>query len=189
MAVGPCAVEHDCCRRRHAPHELKPLAFAMPDQRSPKSKFHGQGSQIRPDLIDDDWPNPNVIIDRPRRKWSLAALALILTAIAAEMIAKRHAGFGMMAMARAAQAMNYAKQFEDEGMDDLAQLAYDESARLKQLAFHNPYHSDRWSRDGLVFFLLAAGCWSISHRRNEGGPQIWLAALFISYFLLLMLMA
>ena len=30
-------------------------------------------------------------------------------------------------------------------MDDLAQLAYDESARLKQLAFHNAYHSDRWT--------------------------------------------
>ena len=43
----------------------------------------------------------------------MAALILIVTAIAAEMVSKRHAGFGMMTMAKAAQAMNDAKQFEN----------------------------------------------------------------------------
>ena len=72
-------------------------------------------------------------------------------------------------------------------MDDLAQLAYDESARLKQLAFRQPSRCGQWGVAGLGLFLLAAGCWSISHCRNEGGSTVWLAPLFIFYVLLLML--
>jgi hypothetical protein len=100
-------------------------------------------------VIDDDWPDASIEIDRPRRRWFLAALILIVTAIVAEMLSKRYAGLGMTTMARAAQSMNDAKRFEDLGMDDLAQIAADESARLRQAAFRNPNPANCWRQAGL----------------------------------------
>jgi hypothetical protein len=142
---------------------------------------------MKKSAIDDDWPDTGATVTPIRRIWSYASLILIVAAIGAEMVSKRYAGVGMMTMARAAQAMNDAKQFEDAGMDDLAQVAADESARLKDIAFRNPYHSGYWGLVGLVLSLLAAGCWGISHCRNERGSPVWLSALFIFYVLLLML--
>lgn len=137
--------------------------------------------------IDDDWPEIGAFATPIRRIWARASLILIVAAIGADMVSKRYAGHGMMTMARAAQAMNDAKQFEDLGMDDLAQVAADESARLRQVAFQNPYRSGYWGLVGFVLFLLAAGSWGVSHCRSEGGSPVSLSVLFTLYLLLLML--
>jgi hypothetical protein len=168
--------------------QYETVGFVMTDRHSPKNKLGRHDTQIHADLIDDDWPEATNVFDRPRRTWFLAALICIATAIAAEIVSKRYAGFSMMAMARAAQAKSDAKQLEDLGMDDLAQLAYDESARLKKIALVSPHPSVRWTVAGLGLLLLAIGCWSISYFQNERASSVWLAALFIFYLLLLMLM-
>ncbi len=154
----------------------------------PKPKQPKSGSQFPADLIDDDWPDAGIVVAPRRRSWRRAALVFILAAIAADFVSKHFAGLGMMTMARSGQAMTDAKQFALLGMDGLAQLAADESARLKQIAMHKPCLSDFWGLYGLGLFLVAAGCWGVSHYRTEGGSPVVLTVLFFLYVMLLMLM-
>lgn len=154
----------------------------------PKPKHVNPGSQFPADLIDDDWPDAGIVVAPRRRSWRLAALTFILAAIAADFVSKHFEGRSMIALARAGQAMNDAKQFALLGMDDRAQLAADESARLKQIARQNPYASGFWNVSGLGLFLLAASCWAVSHYRREGGSQVVPTVLFVFYLLFLMLL-
>ena len=140
------------------------------------------------ELIEDDWPVPRVIVHPPTRKWFLATVVLIGTAIAAEMISKRFASINILTMARSHQAMNNAKQYAAMGMTAIAKIRADESASLKRAASQTSYRMGCWGTTGIGLCLLAAGCWGVSHGRGERGSPGLLLVLFLFYGLLLMVM-
>src|SRR5438309_1240408 len=92
------------------------------------------------------------------RKWYAAASVLILGAITAQILAKHHAGRGMMAMAR-------------------AQAAPWERAQFHRAGFWHAHRADLWGLISLGFAVLAVGCWLVSRRRRELGPQAVLLIL------------
>jgi hypothetical protein len=103
------------------------------------------------------------------RKLYLTASALILGAIAAQLLAKHHAGRGMMAMARAA------------GMPA-------ERSRLREAAAWHVHRSGLWELVGFGFAALAVGSWVASRKRREPGPQgvpLILLCLYVSLLLLI----
>lgn len=101
-------------------------------------------------------------------KWYVAALVLVLGAIAAQFLAKHHAGRGMTAMARAA-AMPVVR------------------LQSHQIAAWHSHRSDLLNLVGFGFAVLAVGSWLLSRRRREPGPQGVLPALLFVYVLLLLL--
>jgi len=103
-----------------------------------------------------------------RRKLYLVASTLLLAAIAAQVLAKRHAGRGMLMMARAA------------GMPE-------EQLQLRPIANWHAHRSDLWNVVSLGLAALAVGFWVAFGRGGEPGLPIVLLALTCLYLLLLFL--
>ena len=103
-----------------------------------------------------------------KRKLYLTASALILGAIAAQFLAKHHAGRGMMAMARAAGVP--AERFQ-----------------LQEATARHVHRSSLWELVSFSFVALAVGSWVASRKRREPGPQGVPLVLLCLYALLLLL--
>jgi hypothetical protein len=103
-----------------------------------------------------------------KRKLYLTASALILGAIAAQLLAKHHAGRGMMAMARAAAMPT-------------------ERLRVHEAAAWHAHGSGLCDLASLGFAALAVGSFLASRRRREPGRQGVPIALGCLYVLLLLL--
>jgi hypothetical protein len=154
----------------------------------PKSELLKPGNAYCAELFEDEWPAPAIIVHPPARKWFLATVVLIGTAITAEMISKRFASINILTMARSHQAMNNAKQYAALGMTAMAKIRADESARLKQVVSQNSYRMVGWGLAGIGLCLLAAGCWGVSHARGERASSALLFLLFSFYAFLQILM-
>lgn len=105
-----------------------------------------------------------------KRKLYLAAAALFLGAIAAQVLAKHHVGHGMMAAARAVAV-------------PAARLA------LQAAAAWHVRRSGLWDVVSLGFAAIAVGFWAASRKRHEPGPQWVPLGLLCFYGLLLILIA
>jgi hypothetical protein len=117
----------------------------------------------------------------------LAALTLAIGAIAIQLLAKHHAGLGMMTMARGAEALHFAKRYAEIGKDTMARAETDESKLLAQTAMRHAYRSDLWGSVSLGLALLAVVCGISARRHREPGSQGVLLALLSVYLLLLLL--
>ena len=103
-----------------------------------------------------------------KRKLYLTASDLIFGAIAAQLLAKHHAGLGMIAMARA---------------------AYMPAARsqLHEAAAWHIHRYGLWEVVSFGFAALAVGSWVASRKRREPGPQVVPLVRHCLYVLLLLL--
>jgi hypothetical protein len=102
-----------------------------------------------------------------RRKWSLAALAFALVAVAAQFPAHRHATLGMVTMARATAGGTAEQQ--------------------RPIAFWHARRSDHWSIASLASAMLTVGCWVAAARAGEAAPHGILTALLVAYLVLSLL--
>jgi len=103
-----------------------------------------------------------------RRRWYVAALALIFGAIAARLLAMHHAKCGMMAMARASA-------FPEDRL------------RLREVAYWHVHRYGLWDLIGLGFATVAVSSWLVSRKRRELGSQGLLLVLLGLYVLLFLL--
>jgi hypothetical protein len=98
-----------------------------------------------------------------RRRWTLAAIALGLTAFGFDSAAKRHDGLAMSAVARAAQ-----------------------ERRVEQahpiVAWHRG-QSTLWGGLGFASVLLAMGCWVRARLAHEPGPHTPFIVVIVAYLL------
>lgn len=102
-----------------------------------------------------------------RRTWGFAALASALGACAAQLAAQRHAGIGMMTLARASAAGT--------------------AARALPVARWHAAQSGLWGGVGLASAVLAIGGWVVARRAGGPAPDAALSALLIAYALLVLL--
>jgi hypothetical protein len=137
-------------------------------------------------LIDDDWPEAEVVVDPPRRAWSRIALILIIAAIVVETVQKRHAGAAASGMAQAAQALNDAKQFASVGNPSLEQAKRTIHDELRDDAFQSAHRSGYWGVSGMALFVLAIVCCAVSRRLGEKSSPVTFSLLSVAYVLWLM---
>ncbi len=139
-------------------------------------------------LIDDDWPEIVVVMLPARRRWARAALILAIGAIAAETVAKHHAGDAMMSMAKATQNVNDAKRSAALGMHAPVESKLAAANDLTETALRSAHRSSKWSVGGLSLFVLALACFGRSRYRRERSSSVPFSILAIAYILWLLLL-
>ena len=118
----------------------------------------------------------------PRRWWYSAALVLVLGSIATQLLAKHHAGIGMMIGARAG-----AKRVEWERRGQAGDWDARHRERQWQNAFWHAQRADAWGGVSFGMAVLAAAFWGLSSMRREAGRYGVLIALMALYLLLVAL--
>jgi hypothetical protein len=170
-----------------AQRSLKPRSVPRKAAMAPKHDVKPFGLDPT-GLIDDDWPEVGVVVDCPRRAWFRTALVLMLAAIVAETVQKRHAGAAASGMAQATQALCDAKQFASVGMHTLEQAERAIHDRLRDDAFQSAHRSGYWGVSGMAQFVLAIACCGVSRHFGERGSPVLFSFLSIAYVLWLMVL-
>jgi hypothetical protein len=112
-------------------------------------------------------------MESTRRIGLSAAVVLLLAALAAETFAKREAGLGISAHARAAQALNAGEPVD--------------RARAAATAREHARASTAASMLGLATAVLGVGSWLSSLRRGEAGPR-WIPVMLLASYILWLFM-